>query len=56
MGGDFLKEIVRTGLRNKKKNQDVSRDKKARTRPAEAEKGKGRRIERAREINKKGTE
>ena len=48
---DILKKkIVRNGLRNKKIQDGSQEEKKARTRPVEAEKGKDRNIERAREI------
>ena len=56
-GRFFEKKIVRTGLSNKKSRTDhKKKKKKSRTPPAEAEKGKGRKIERAREIGKRESE
>ena len=49
--GGFFEKIVRTGLRNKKNPGGITRrNKTARTGSAKTEKGKGRKIERAREI------
>ena len=55
MGRFFEKKIVRTcHPNNKNSRRDHKKKKKARTRPAEAEIGKGGKIEKAREIEKKG--
>ena len=52
--GVGLLKIVKTGLHNKNKSRtDHKKKKKARTQPSEAEKGMSRKIERAREIDKK---
>ena len=57
MGGDgktFLKKKVRTSLCNKKISRMDHKKKKARVGHPEAEKGKSRKIERAREIERRG--
>ena len=53
MGGGDFEKIVRTGLCNKKKSRTDHKKKKARVQPAEAEKGKDKKIERARELKNK---
>ena len=52
--GGTIRKIVKTSLHNKNKSRtDHKKKKNARTRPSEAEKGKSRKIERVREIDKK---
>ena len=55
--GGFFEKIVRTGLRKKKNPGGITRrNKTARTGSAKTEKGKGKKIKRAREIEKKSNQ
>ena len=55
--GGTIRKKIKTSLHNKNKSRtDHKKKKNARTRPSEAEKGKSRKIERVREIDKKGNQ